>query len=343
MTWLIFCLSLVSTPQPIPATGAATTADRPTVIVVVGAEGESEYGREFAKWADRWADATAKASAELLVVGRDDASTSSTDKQRLQSLIDAQLKQPAETKPLWLVLIGHGTHDGKEAKFNLRGPDVSDAELAEWLKACRRPLAVIDCSSSSAPFLNRLSGRDRVVITATRTGSETNYARFGDSFSASVADPAADLDKDGQTSLLEAFISASHRVEAFYKEAGRLPTEHALLDDNGDALGTPANWFQGTRATLAAKNGAPLDGTRANQWHLLLSPAEQAMPAGARAKRDALELRIETLRGKKASMPEAEYYAQLEELMLELARLYQPESAPTRPTPAPAAPRPTTP
>jgi len=341
MVWLIFCLSLLSAPQSVAA--PADAADRSTVVLVVGAEGEGEYGREFAKWADRWADAAAKASAELLVVGRDEASTSAADKQRLQSLLDAQLKQPAQSKPLWLVFIGHGTHDGKEAKFNLRGPDVSDAELAEWLKACRRPLAVIDCSSSSAPFLTRLSGRDRVVITATRTGSETNYARFGDYFSASIADPAADLDKDGQTSLLEAFIAASHRVEEFYKEAGRLPTEHALLDDNGDALGTPANWFQGTRATRAAKNGAPLDGTRANQWHLLRSPAEQAMPAEARAKRDALELRIETLRGKKASMPEAEYYAQLEKLMLELARVYQPEPAPTGPTPAAAAPRPTTP
>ena len=82
----------------------------------------------------------------------------------------ANLTEPP-TEAVWLVLIGHGTYDGKEAKFNLRGPDVSDAELAEWLKACKRPLAVIDCSSSSAPFLNRLSGRDRVVITATRTGS----------------------------------------------------------------------------------------------------------------------------------------------------------------------------
>jgi hypothetical protein len=328
MSWLIFCLSLLSTPQPATAPAAADAADRPTVIVVVGAEGEPEFGREFAKWADRWAEAAGRASAELIVVGRGEASASSTDKQRLQSLLDAQSKSPAPSRPLWLVLIGHGTHDGKEAKFNLRGPDVSDAELADWLKPCRRPLAVIDCSSSSAPFLNRLSGKDRVVITATRTGSETNFARFGDFFSASIADPAADLDKDGQTSLLEAFIAASHRVEEFYKQAGRLPTEHALLDDNGDALGVAANWFQGTRATRAAKNGAPIDGPRANQWHLLLSPAEQAMPAKVRAKRDALELKVETLRGKKASMPEAEYYAQLEALLVELAHVYEPQPAP---------------
>src|SRR5438552_997806 len=161
VTWLLLCYSLLSAPSD--ATPAA--ADRPTVVVVVGAEGEPEYGREFAKWADRWGAAAASASAELVIVGRDEASASATDKQRLQSLLDAECKKPAPAAPLWLVFIGHGTYDGKEAKFNLRGPDVSDVELAEWIKPCKRPLAVIDCSSASAPFLNRLSGDNRVVIT----------------------------------------------------------------------------------------------------------------------------------------------------------------------------------
>jgi predicted ATPase len=164
-----------------------------------------------------------------------------------------------------------------------------------------------------------------VIVTATRSGSETNYARFGDFFSGSIADPAADLDKDGQTSLLEAFVAASHRVGEFYKQEGRLPTEHALLDDNGDALGVSADWFQGLRATRAAKNGAPIDGPRARQWHLVLSGAERAIPADVRAKRDALELKIEALRAKKASIAEAEYYAQLEALLLQLARVYEPQ------------------
>jgi hypothetical protein len=322
MTWLIL-ITLLSTPGASAPSTAPSAPDRPTVVLVVGAEGESEYGQEFAKWADRWGAAAAAASAEFVAVGREEASAAATDKQRLQSLLQAQTKDATDTRPLWLVLIGHGTFDGREAKFNLRGPDVSDQELADWLKPCRRPLAVIDCASASAPFLNRLSQQGRVVITATRSGTENNFARFGDYFSASVADPAADLDKDGQTSLLEAFIAASHRVEEFYKQEGRLPTEHALLDDNGDKLGIPANWFQGTRATRAARDGAPLDGTRANQWHLQLSTAEQAMPAQLRAKRDELELKVEALRAKKPTMPEAEYYAQLENLLLDLARVYE--------------------
>ena len=298
---------------------ASVPADRPTVVVVVGAGGEAEFGQEFTKWADRTCAAARKAGAELVELGRE--GPGNDDKSRLRTVIADALK--VETRPLWLVLIGHGTHDGREAKFNLRGPDVSDAELAEWLKPCKRPLAVIDCSSASAPFLNKLSGPGRVVVTATRAGSENNFARFGEHFSAAVADPAADLDKDGQTSLLEAFLAASHRVEEFYKQEGRLATEHALLDDNGDGAGIPADWFQGTRATKAARSGAPLDGPRAHQWHLVLSASERAMPAEFRAKRDKLELEIEALRGKKASLPEPEYYARLEGLLVRLAKLYE--------------------
>jgi hypothetical protein len=221
------------------------------------------------------------------------------------------------------VLIGHGTYDGREAKFNLRGPDFSDAELAQWLSPVKRPLAVINCASASGPFLKKLAGPNRVVVTATRAGSENNFARFGEHLSEAVVDPGADLDKDGQTSLLEAFIAASHRVEEFYKEDARLATEHALLEDNGDGLGIPADWFQGTRATKSAKDGAPLDGLRAHQWHLKLSDAEKALPAEFRAKRDALELEVEALRAKKASLGEADYYARLEKLLLQLARLYR--------------------
>jgi hypothetical protein len=201
---------------------------------------------------------------------------------------------------------------------------VTDAELAEWLKAVSRPVAVIDCTSASAPFLKKLSGPpNRVIVTATRSGSENNYARFGDYLSAAIADPSADIDRDGQTSLLEAFIAASRRTDEFYKGANRLATEHALLDDNGDALGTPADWFQGTRVAKVSKDGKPADGTRAHRWHLVLSPEEQAMSAEARSKRDALEGEIEALRAKKAQMMEGDYYTQLEKLLVQLAAVYE--------------------
>ncbi len=130
-----------------------------------------------------------------------------------------------------------------------------------------------------------------------------NITRFGGYFARALADRAADLDKDGQTSLLEAFLAASHRTEEFYKQAGRLATEHALLDDNGDGLGTPAAWFRGVRAVKKPDKGATIDGLRAHQIHLVRNLDEKQLPPALRARRDELEISISRLREGKAQIP----------------------------------------
>ena len=205
----------------------------------------------------------------------------------------------------------------------MRGPDLTATDLADWLKPLRRPVAIVDCASSSGAFLTKLSATNRVVITATRSGYEQNFARFGGFISKAISDPQADLDKDGQTSLLEAYLIASRQLAEFYKAEGRLATEHPLLDDNADGLGTPADWFRGIRAVKRARDGAALDGLRAHQFHLVRSGAEQKIAPEIRKRRDAIELQIARLRDSKASLPEDEYYSLLEPLVLELARLYQ--------------------
>ena len=208
-------------------------------------------------------------------------------------------------------------------------------ELAEWLEPCDRPLAVVNCSSASAPFINRLSGPRRVVVTATKSGYELNYSRFGGYLAEAISDRKIDIDKDAQISLLEAFLAASARTAEFYEQEARLATEHALIDDNGDGLGTPAEWFRGTRAVRRAKDGASLDGTRARQLHLIRSPAEQSLAPDVRARRDELERAVALLRdGKPEDADEDAYYAELETLLVELARLYASLEEPARSTEA---------
>jgi hypothetical protein len=295
---------------------------RPSVVIVVGASGTPEYAAEFRRAADLWKAAATKAGAESIQIGltsRQDMTVA--DRDRLRSTLAQE--GTAGTEPLWLVLIGHGTFDGREAKFNLRGPDVTDQELSQWLAGIERPLAVVNCASASAPFLNRLSGARRIVVTATKSGNETNYARFGRFMAEAIADPRADLDKDGQVSLLEAFLTASRQVEEYYRTHSQLATEHALLDDNGDRLGTPAEWFRGIRATRRAKDGAPLDGIRAHQLHLVLSDRERQIAPEMRRRRDQLELAVAALRDQKAKLSEDEYYRRLEPLMVDLGRLYR--------------------
>jgi hypothetical protein len=299
--------------------------DKPTVIVVVGAAGEEEFGKDFEKWAGFWKKASEQVGASHVVLGLGKTNETSDLARLMQTLSDQPRESPIE---LWLVLIGHGTFDGEEAKFNLRGPDLSATELAEGLKPFRRRIAVLDCASSSGPFINKLSAPGRVVVTATRSGYEQNYARFGQCLSEAIADPNADLDKDGQTSLLEAFLTASRRVAEFYETEGRLATEHALLDDNGDGLGTPADWFRGIRAVKKASDGSSLDGPRAHQFHLVRSEQDRKLTPDLRARRDTLEVAIAELRDSKGRMEEEKYYLQLEELLIELAKLYEPEAKP---------------
>ena len=304
---------------------AAGPEERPCVLTVVGASGTPEYAAEFRRSADLWNAAAAKAGAESITIGLSDQ-PGAMDRDRLRGALAEQSK--ASREPLWIVLIGHGTFDGREAKFNLRGPDVTDLELAKWLEPIKRPIAFLDCTSSSAPFLNRLSGENRILVTATKSGHELNYARFGRYLAEAITDPHADLDKDGQVSLLEAYLTASHRVEEYYKTRSQLATEHALLDDNGDKLGTPAEWFRGVRATRRAKDGAPLDGIRAHQLHLILSDRERGIPAPVRRRRDEIERTIAALRDQKGKLAEDAYYQRLESLMLELGRLYRDAPAP---------------
>jgi hypothetical protein len=295
------------------------TNGHPSVIVAVGAAGEGEFGVEFGKWTEQWRMATEQAGAMPQVVGVG-PTNALTDLVQLKEILSSEPTNT--TAELWLVLIGHGTFDGKEAKFNMRGPDLSATELAEWLKPMRRPVIVINSASSSSPFLNKLSGPDRIIVTATKSGYEENFARFGKFIAAAIIDLKADLDKDGQTSLLEAFIMASRQVAEFYETEGRLATETALLDDNGDGLGTPADFFRGARAVKKPAGGGTVDGLRAHQIHLVRSEQEQQMPAETRARRDELELAVARLRETKATFAEDEYYRRLENLMRELALLY---------------------
>jgi len=299
---------------------ATMASASPTIMVVAGAAGNSEYKEEFAASANLWKKWADEAGAKSLLMGLD-PQVSQTDRQCFELALENEVQDHQEE--LWIILLGHGTFDGKEAKFNLNGPDFSADDLAGWLKPFQRPVILINASSCSAPFINKLSAPGRVIITGTKSGHQANFSIFGRYLSKTIADPRADLDQDGQTSLLEGFLAASDRVAEFYRSEKRLATEHALLDDNGDGLGTPASAFHGTRLTKNTENKAESEGARAHQFHILPSPDERQLPAEFRKKRNELELQLVTLRDRKKDLLEDQYYASLEQLLLQIASLYE--------------------
>ena len=332
---------------------------RADVILVVGAGGDADFETAFRSWAMRWKSVAQSAGATVTWIGsgpgddvpkhavaendesvikespteevetvdesspgeQAEAITPEPDRERLRQTLAGL--EPTGREPVWIVLMGHGTFGASIPKFNLRGPDLAADELAQWLLPIARPLVVVNASSCSGPFINSLSGPDRVIVTATQSGGEQNYSRFGDYLSRSIADPASDIDHDGEVSILEAFLAASAGVREFYRSADRLPTETALIDDDGDGLGTPATAFRGTRGVeTAADAEKSLDGTVAARLSLATVGRRLPFTDEELRQRDEIEAALERLHSRKPELTPSEYRQAVLPLLLRLAKIY---------------------
>ncbi|MEM7010441.1 MAG: hypothetical protein AAF585_03055 [Verrucomicrobiota bacterium] len=294
------------------AIGAVEAQQDRQMLVVIGAPGDDEFVDGFNQSAAQWA---AAAAAGDMGIKR------AANREALQKEIEATIAlEPAEW---WIVLIGHGTYDGRVAKFNLKGPDVSAEEIKEWLAPFEKNLVFINTASASAPFVPAIAGEKRVVISATKSGFELNVSHFGGFLAAALQTKAADLNKDEQVSILEAFLLAASETAEFFEKEGRLATEHALIDDNGDGRGTRGDWFEGLRVVRKTSDDAEPDGLWARSLHLIPNDLDRALGAEVRTRRNELEREVELLRNKRAEMGDEAYYARLEEIFLEIARIYQ--------------------
>src|SRR4051794_3155577 len=161
-----FALSNIALAEP-----AAGGGDQVSAIVIVGAGGTAEYANQFLDWGEKWKAAGALANARTTMLGVNP--TELNVRERLQKALAAEpTTGPAE---LWLVMLGHGTWDGQVGKFNVEEDDISSADLAEWLAPIKRAIVIVAAFSTSGSFLKPLAGPGRVVVTATRSGSEENF------------------------------------------------------------------------------------------------------------------------------------------------------------------------
>jgi hypothetical protein len=216
-----------------------------------------------------------------------------------------------------LTLIGHGTFDGATYKFNIPGSDLTAAELAGILnKVPAGKQLVVNMTSASGASLAALQKPRRVVVTATKSGTEKNATVFGRYWVEALRDPAADADKNESVSALEAFRYAERKTTEFYDTAKRLATEHALIEDTGKG--------EGVKAPSAA-NG---QGIAASSLSVLrLGSVQQAANNPAKRKliqdREDLEEKIDKLKYEKAARPADEYRRQLQTLVLQLSRVQE--------------------
>jgi len=230
-----------------------------------------------------------------------------------QVLREIDVRAAAEDR-VFVVLIGHGNGRGDSAVFNLPGPDISADDLAAALDVLGdRTTIIINTASASGPFIKPLSRPNRVVITATSSSREYHAPLFGDYFVAAFGAPGADRDKDERISLLEAFDYARHEVEQNFASEKRLPTEHALLDDNGDGDGSLDPGEFNADGALAQR--------------IYLQPP-WSLESGASAdlmamlqRKQTIEQSIGELKQQRERMARGQYYVELESLLLDLALL----------------------
>lgn len=307
-----------------------TLAERPPsryAVVISGASGGGEYADRFWEWSSKLV-ATLK---DPLQWPRENLFFLAEDPERDPSLVTAravksdlmQLVGELESRVrpddlLFLLLLGHGNFDGSDYRYNLRGPDLTGAELSAILDRFPAQRIVLVCTTpASGALIPRLSRGNRVILTATKNGHEGNETVFARFFVESLHGPEADTDKSRHVSLLEAYSYTHRKVKEWYAEKNRLATEHARLDDNGDGVGT------------ALPDAGSGEGLLAGQV-TLAKPIEAVSPAAPgsaptelealRKKKVELEVALRKLRTRKAALPSAQYREQLEALLVELAR-----------------------
>jgi hypothetical protein len=287
-------------------------------IIISGASGEETYAKQFAEWRTR----LRRALVERLGFGEDrlkilaeDAAEGVTARANADEVRRSFESLRGATGPestVFIFLIGHGTFDGKQAKFNLVGPDLPVTAYSSLINAIpARRVVIFNMASASGEFVKPLAAKGRVIVTATRSGQEQNAARFAEHFISALTNQETDADQNGRISVLEAFNYATLQVASHYSRAGRLATEHALLEDNGDGVGHQT-----------AEGG---DGALARVTYLDSLTVAQAAASVAAARllkeRTRLEEEVEQLKTRKSELPQAEYESALEKLLIELAKV----------------------
>jgi hypothetical protein len=291
------------------------------LLIIVGLAGDPEHGELFHKWGASLADASAKVGVTsdrlIYLVDQkgeaDKLATGRSTREEIQKAIDAFAKSATAEDAVYIVLIGHGSFDGQNARFNLPGPDMNAADFDGLIKRLpTKRLVFVNASSASGPFVEGLSAPGRTIITATRSGAEHYATLFGGFFVDAFTSADADQDKNQRVTMLEAFRFAKAGVTRAYDQEGLLATEHAMLDDNGDGQGSQDPTATGADGKLAASMSL---GSVADAAPLPEDPKLRALIV----ERRDLERRVESLRLLKESMPPAKYTAELERLVTELA------------------------
>jgi hypothetical protein len=296
---------------------SSTQAAERYAVIISGVAGGEKYATQQQKWRAALAVALKTTftfdDANVVVLDEESGGTSKATAANVRKLFDDLRRRVKGEDTLLVVFFGHGTFDGADAKFNLVGPDLSAGEWKALLDPVAARMVVVNTTESSFPFLEELSQKNRIVITATDSAAQRFATVFPEYFVQALGTDASDFDKNGRVSVWEAFEAASAGVKEYYEQRGQLSTERPLLDDDGDRNGREAE--------------APgEDGKLARAVYLDPEPgtisADVAIAALQR-QRVVLEAQLEELKSRKDALSDDAYQAELERILVQLAKIAQ--------------------
>ena len=284
-------------------------------LVVTGASGGDVYAKKYDGWRRSFVSALRDkfaypADHVVVLAEKEEPGVGLATRAQVQRALTDLRARLTRDDLLVVLLIGHGTMtDNADAKFNLVGPDLSASEWADLLKPLAARLVFVDTTSVSFPFMRKLAAPGRVIVTATDSTAQEFETVFAEWFVKALTEMSADADKNGRVSMLEAFTYASAAVRRWYDEHNQLPTERPLIDDDGDGVGREAQ-DQGADGSLA----------RGTYLQVAGEPVDAPRRALA-ARRASLEAQVDALKARRSTTAPDAYQAELERLLLELARI----------------------
>lgn len=274
----------------------ALASAAPFTFIVAGLGGEPQYEQRFREQAAAIAEAAEKAAGapgHVVVLTGEQARRESVRRE-----FEAFAGKVKASDSATVVLIGHGTYDGDDYRFNVPGADITGAELGDLFdKLAAKQQLIVNATSASGATIDLWKRPDRVVITATKSGGERTATRFAQFWAQAVTSDGADVNKDEIVTAAEAFDYANRQVAASFKSAVSLATEHARIaaDEN-------------TTFTVARLGGSGVTGS---------SPEVAALLT----QRGQIERDLNGVKERKAALSQDEYYDQLEGVLVKLALL----------------------
>ena len=305
--WRVVVIALWLTSSP-----AVALAGERFALVMSGASGGDEYARKYDGWRSSLVDLLERRLSyptdhAFVLAEHEQTDVLKANRDNVRRVLDDLRMRMAKDDQLLVVLLGHGTlTDSGDAKFNLVGPDLTASEWTGLMKPIAGKIVFVDTTGGSFPFLHKLAAPGRIVVTATDSAAQQFETVFPEYFVKAFEDSAADADKDGRTSIWEAFGYASAGVRDWFEKRGQLPTERPMLDETGDGVGREAQ-SPGSGGAVARLT--------------YLGPDSENGDRDLLALRASLQQQLEALASNKSAMPAERYQRELERLLLEIARV----------------------